>query len=352
MSDKFKKINVKKITNELIAELSKRQQEVLIKRFGLKDGKRRTLEEIGRGYDITRERVRQIENDAKASLLKSKKIKELDSFFNTLEDHIDNQGGLRVEHHLLSSDLKDFFPKSISEKEAESLLYFLLNIGGQFIKIPETPDFHGIWSTNKSVVQVTKKSLDSLIEKLEGHSETVSKDDLLLWLSEFVSDKKSKDALESYLAASKKISSNIYGDYGLKHWPEISTKGVRDKAYLVLKKHGKPMHFKYVVERINEKFKLKKKAHPQTVHNELIKDGKFVLVGRGTYALSEWGYKHGTVSDVLKRILKDSKKPMDKDDLIKAVFEERDVKENTVTLNLQNRDNFEKMEDGRYIFRA
>ena len=352
MSEKNKKINVKKIINELLAELSKRQQEVLVKRFGLKDGKRKTLEEIGRGYGITRERVRQIENDAKAALLKSKKIKELDSFFNIVEDHIDERGGLRAEHHLLSSDLKNFFPKSISEKEAESLMYFLLNIGGQFVKTPESPDFHGLWSTDKSVVQITKKSLDSLIKKLESHSETVSKDDLLLWLSEFVSDKKSKDALESYLTTSKKISSNVYGDYGLKHWPEISTKGVRDKAYLVLKKHGKPMHFKYVVEHINKKFNLEKKAHPQTVHNELIKDNKFVLVGRGTYALSEWGYKPGTVSDVLKRILKDSKKPMDKDDLIKAVFKERDVKENTIALNLQNNDNFEKMEDGRYIFRA
>ncbi len=352
MSEKFKKINVKKITNDLLAELPKRQLEVLLKRFGLRDGKRKTLEEIGRGYGITRERVRQIENDAKAALLKSKRIRDLNLFFNAVEDHIDSQGGLRVEHHLLSSDLKVFFPKSISEKEAETLMYFLLNVGGQFIKVPENQDFHGIWSTNKSVVQITKRSLESLIEKLENHSETVSKDDLILWLSEFVSDKKSKDALESYLSTSKKISKNVFGDYGLKHWPEISTKGVRDKAYLVLKKHGKPMHFKYVVEHINKKFNLKKKAHPQTVHNELIKDGKFVLVGRGTYALSEWGYKPGTVSDVLKRILKDSKKPMDKKDLIKAVYEERDVKENTIMLNLQNSENFEKMEDGRYIFRA
>jgi len=352
MSDTIKKINVKKIVIELISGLPERQQEVLIKRFGLKDGKRRTLEDIGKGYSITRERVRQIENDAKATLLKSKKMKDLDPFFNILEDHIDKNGGMRAEHHLLSSDLKDFFPKSISEKEAESLMYFLLNIGGQFIKVPEAPDFHGIWSTDKSVVKITKSSLDSLIKKLEGHSETISKEDLLLWLSDFVSDRKSKEALESYLATSKKISSNVYGDYGLKHWPEISTKGVRDKAYLVLKKHGKPMHFKYVVEHINDKFDLKKKAHPQTVHNELIKDDKFVLVGRGTYALSEWGYKPGTVSDVLKRIMKDSKRPMNKDELIKAVFEERDVKENTVMLNLQNRENFEKIEDGRYVFRA
>lgn len=352
MSDKLKKVNVKKITTELIAELSERQREVLVKRFGLKDGKRKTLEEIGKGYGITRERVRQIENDAKAALLKSKKIKELDAFFNTLEDHIDRQGGLRAEYHLLSSDLKNFFPKPISEKEAESLMYFLLNIGGQFIKVPETPDFHGVWSTDKSVVQVTKRSLDSLIKKLEDHKSTVSKEDLLSWLSEYIADKKSKDALESYLSASKKISSNVFGDYGLKHWPEISTKGVRDKAYVVLKKHGKPMHFKYVVDHINNKFDLKKKAHPQTVHNELIKDNKFVLVGRGTYALSEWGYKHGTVSDVLKRVLKDSKRPMSKDELVKAVFEERDVKENTIMLNLQNRENFEKIEDGKYIFRA
>jgi DNA-directed RNA polymerase delta subunit len=352
MSGNTKKINVKKITFDIVNSLSQRQKEVLIKRFGLLDGKRRTLEDIGKGYDITRERVRQIENDAKAAIAGSEKMKDMDPFFESVKEHIDSHGKVRVEHDLLGSDLKEFFPKSVSEKEAEAIMYFLLSVSDRFVKIPETPDFYTIWSTDKSVVHITKAALDSLINKLKDHSNTVSKEDLLEWLSGFVTDKMEKKALASFLGTSKHIGENVYGDYGLKNWPEISTKGVRDKAYLVLKKHGNPMHFRHVVDNINKNFELTKKAHPQTVHNELIKDGKFVLVGRGTYALSEWGFKPGTVSEVLARILKDSDKPMQKEELLEAVLKERDVKENTVSLNLQNKDLFEKMEDGGYIYRA
>ncbi len=352
MSNKTGKIDVKKITENILLSLSKKQRDILTKRFGLSDGKRKTLEEIGRGYNITRERVRQIENDAKAAFLKSKEIKNLDSFFDALVSHIEEHGGLRVEHHFLNSDLDMFFSKKAAKKDAEALMYFLLNIGNKFIKTPENPDFHGVWSTKKSVVQITKKSLESLIKKIEAHKNTITKKELLDWLSQIVSDGATQKTLESYLVMSKNISSNVYEDYGIKHWSEISTKGVRDKAYLVLKKHKKPMHFRFVVDKINEKFNDKKKAHPQTVHNELIKDKKFILVGRGTYALSEWGYKSGTVSDVLKRVLKDSKKPMKKQEILNAVLKERDVKENTVMLNLQNNDIFEKIEDGRYIYKA
>ncbi len=351
MTAKVKKIDVNKITKQIIDSLTERQRSVLIKRFGLSDGRRRTLEEIGKGYGITRERVRQIENDAKSAFLKSENFKKLEPFFEALKIHIEEHGGVRPEHHLLSSDLGKFFSKNTKEKEAEALMYFLLNVDPRFVKTPESSIFHGVWSVKKSKVQMVKKSIEALVKRLESHKNTVTKEDLINWLSGFV-DNGDKKAFESYLSSSKIIAKNVYGDYGLKHWPEISTKGVRDKAYLVLKKHGKPMHFKLVVNKINEKFDGPKKAHPQTVHNELIKDDKFVLVGRGTYALSEWGFKCGTVLDVLHRILKDSKKPMTKEEIVNAVLKERDVKENTVILNLQNSDKFEKIEDGRYIYKA
>ena len=51
------------------------------------------------------------------------------------------------------------------------------------------------------------------------------------------------------------------------------------------------MHFKEVAEAISKTFG--KKTHYATCHNELIKDSRFVLVGRGMYALAEWGYQAG-----------------------------------------------------------
>ena len=112
------------------------------------------------------------------------------------------------------------------------------------------------------------------------------------------------------------------------------------------------MHFREIVNHINKTFELKRSAHPQTVHNELIKNDRFVLVGRGTYALSDWGYQPGRVSDVLVRVLKDAGKPLTKEEIINAVLKERNVKQNTIMLNLQNRQYFEKMDDGRYGYKT
>ena len=100
----------------------------------------------------------------------------------------------------------------------------------------------------------------------------------------------------------------------------------------------KPLHFREIARLIDEHglYKLGKKTHPQTVHNELIKDGRFVLVGRGTYALSDWGYRPGTVREVLSSILKDNIEPMSREELLKAVMKVRQVKRSTVIINLNS----------------
>lgn len=90
-------------------------------------------------------------------------------------------------------------------------------------------------------------------------------------------------------------------------------------------------------------------AHSQTVHNELIKDPRFVLVGRGTYALSDWGYEPGTVCDVLVSALKNTENGLTKEEIIKIVKAKRLVKDNTIILNLQNKKVFKKIDNERFI---
>jgi len=57
-------LNLKGFADEALSHLSPRERRILQLRFGLEDGRSRTLEEIGGEYDITRERVRQIEKKA------------------------------------------------------------------------------------------------------------------------------------------------------------------------------------------------------------------------------------------------------------------------------------------------
>jgi DNA-directed RNA polymerase delta subunit len=129
------------------------------------------------------------------------------------------------------------------------------------------------------------------------------------------------------------------------HSSNIKTKGVRDYAFLVIRKHGSPIHFREVANQITKIFK--KKAHVATTHNELIKDPRFVLVGRGLYALSEWGYMSGVVKDVIRKII-EKNGPLTKDEVISKVMKERYVKENTVAVNLQNPKYFKKDKENRY----
>ena len=154
-----------------------------------------------------------------------------------------------------------------------------------------------------------------------------------------------KETAHRYLKISKTVAQNKLGEWGRTSSPNVKTRGVKDYAYLVMRASGSPMHFREVAEAIFKTFA--KKTHTATTHNELIKDERFVLVGRGVYALKEWGYKSGVVREVITDILK-KEGPMDKEDIVEKVLKERYLKKNTILVNLMNPKNFRKLADGRY----
>jgi predicted Zn-ribbon and HTH transcriptional regulator len=146
-----------------------------------------------------------------------------------------------------------------------------------------------------------------------------------------------KQELFDFLSVAKEVRQNVFGKWGLVGWSDIKPRGTREKAYLVLKTTGKPLHFREIASLIDTyglKSSKKSHSHPQTVHNELIKDNRFVLVGRGTYALSEWGYKKGTVKEVLEEILRKSATPLSREEVLTQILKVRQVKKSTVIINL------------------
>lgn len=341
-----------KIVANLINSLSQKQKDVITKRFGLKDGQRRTLEAIGQEHGITRERVRQIEEDALNNLRKPQLISQVNDFLDTLSGHIENHGGLKKEEHLLEKDSHAIFAEHKFTSHPRPTVHLLLTIGEQFNKNHETKDWHSFWTTKKNIVPDVKSTISALHDKLKSHKQPVDKEVLVNFTREIAKQKNlpnSDEALMSYVNISKNIDSNVFGQYGLAHWPEISPRGMKDKAYLVLKRLNKPLHFIQVAKEIEKAGLAKKMAHPQTVHNELIKDNRFVLVGRGTYALTDWGFAPGTIKDVIIKTLSESKKSLSKEEIIAAVLNQRQVKENTVLLNLQNKRTFKKTDEGKYI---
>lgn len=72
--------------NEVLATLTDRERKVLIRRFGLLDGKPKTLEEVGFEFNVTRERIRQIEAKALRKMRHPTRSKQLKAFLDLLEE--------------------------------------------------------------------------------------------------------------------------------------------------------------------------------------------------------------------------------------------------------------------------
>lgn len=332
----------KQVTKKLLSPLSGRAKDVVTSRFGITDGaERKTLEAIGKQYGITRERVRQIEQFALSTIKKSDTFGEFAHVFAELKQAIHKLGGIVAEH--------DFLGKVSKDAETQNHVHFYLTLGDDFKKHKEDDSFHHRWTINQKVTDIVHNALTDLYAGLDNEelvSESHIIDTFTSKLSELAPEYRSEEIIKRYLAISKSIGKNALGEWGKTSSPHIHTRGIKDYAYLVMRKFGSPMHFKDVAKDISKYFG--KKAHVATTHNELIKDERFVLVGRGVYGLREWGHVGGVVRDVIVEVLKESKKPMTKEAIIDHVLKKRVVKANTIAVNLQNTDFFKKTKDGLY----
>lgn len=331
----------KQVSKKLLGALQERSKDVIIRRYGLgKDPELMTLDAIGKIYGITRERVRQIENHALNAIRKSKNYAEEKAVFDEIEKLIHKLGGIIVEQ-----DLLDFVSK---DANTQSHMNFLLVVGHPFKKIKEDEDFKHRWLIDETLADKIHNSLKKLYESLKDN-ELVSEPEIIKAFLNYIEDVaeqyKTEEIAKRWLGLSKKIGKNPLGEWGKSESSNISTKGMRDYAYLVIRKHGSPIHFREVAKAITTVFN--KKAHVATTHNELIKDPRFVLVGRGLYALTEWGYMNGVVKDVIKKLI-EKNGPMTKADVVEKVMKERYVKENTIIINLQNKRYFKKNKEGKY----
>jgi len=328
-------------SKKLLKGLRDRDRYVLESRFGLVDEVKKTLESIGQEYDITRERVRQIQDAALKAIRKSDSYGEAKEIFQEIEGVIHGMGGIVSEDHLLDH---------VSDDEIlQNHIHFHLVVGDNFKNTKRIRNSKNRWSVNGEL----SDKVHSALEKLHGHvteEELLSEEQMILKFLDrvdgvedgFITD----EIAQQFLTLSKLIDKNPLGDWGLTSSQNISVRGIRDYAYLIMKKNGSPMHFREVADAITETFN--KKAHAATTHNELIKDERFVLVGRGMYGLKAWGYRAGVVKDVIRDLIAE-RGALTKEEIIESVLKERYLKENTILVNLSNKEYFAKNKDGKYV---
>ncbi|MBI2355790.1 MAG: hypothetical protein HYV13_01110 [Candidatus Doudnabacteria bacterium] len=336
------------LVSRLLTTLKDRERLIVTARFGLENAEISTLEAIGKQYNLTRERVRQIEKDSLAVLLK-KKPAELVSALQLIFDTIAEHGNIISEEFLIQTLL----PGKAEQRESRAVK-FLLHVGGQFSYERENQNYYEAWR----VVGFNSQKLDEVIaqfmELLKNAGRVMPQDEFYAKFKETDYYKQHQFELtdkvtKSYLNLSKAIQINPFNEIGLKDWSEVKPRDVGDKAYLVLKHHGKPEHYSAITKLINDSKFDSRTAYQETVHNELIKDDRFVLIGRGIYALVEWGYKKGVVADVIREVIAQAGRPLSREEIITEVFKRRMVKRNTILVGLSNKKYFQKVGKDKYV---
>jgi len=332
-------LNVETAVADILGTIDReREREIVARRFGLFD-RRETLEQIGELLGITRERVRQLEKSVLIRLRDSAAkdlphIKNVETVVGSQLTQMGNVAKLSELTARLSAD---------NTKIDQSRVAFLAHLTPNLAVIEDNDHFyHAVGLAGKHSEKVIRDHVGKIIEAIKKIGEPTS----INAVSEQVGNADTKH-VEALAGISKSIAT-LNGRWGLVKWPMVNPKNIRDKIYVILHELGKPMHFSAIAEAIKASDFRRKDVTTQAIHNELIKDKRFVLIGRGIYALREWGYKQGTVSDVIAEILRKEDGPLHRDEIVRRVLKSRQVKETTVLLNLQGKPQFKRVAKATY----
>ncbi|NMC51205.1 hypothetical protein GYA54_00550 [Candidatus Kuenenbacteria bacterium] len=350
-------LNPIELVDFLLNGLNQREKDVLSARYGLSGEERQTLEEIGKRLNITRERVRQIENN---SILKIKQAgdwkEKLTDLASLILKYINKKGYVSLEDSLLA----EFLGEDGSIQEKNCLLFILERFFDEQLEPVEIVHTEKAWKVKGKDLKHYEPVVDSIKNVLMNKNEPMGLVDIIRELEREITQEQQSlmveleswdAAVHSCLEVSKHFKKNLFDKWGLSDWRSVNPKRMRDKIYLVLLKYGQPMHYRQIAEKINEEVFDKKISHPATVHNELILDKRCVLVGRGIYALAEWGYKPGVIADVITEVLAENGSPMAKQEIVEEVLKRRKVKEGSISLTLSDKNLYEKTRDGKYTLR-
>jgi predicted Zn-ribbon and HTH transcriptional regulator len=315
-----------------------RERDVIRRRFGL-NGPRETLEQIGETYGITRERVRQLEKSIVFKLQNAAEtdLPYIDEFQVELFNKLKNSGNIAT-----MTDLAKYFGKK-GDKSDKLKVIFLTTLLPDLLILDDSDDHHHAVAHNEGqTIPEVKAKISHIVKSINENKEPMTIDEIHAKM-----ESHPKEHVEALVKTSKNLMS-FKDRWGNVRWPSVNPKNIRDKIYLVLKENGKPMHFSKITEAVEKAGFKKRKVTNQAIHNELIKDDRFVLIGRGIYALTEWGYKKGNVSAIIKQVLIDANEPLERDEIVRRVLRSRQVKATTILLNLQSQPYFERV--GRGVF--
>lgn len=317
-----------------------READIITRRYGL-DGERETLEQVGETLNITRERVRQIE---KATLIRIKL--SLDDGKNPLFNDIEMDIVKALHEMGRAAKVDNLAVKLTGDSSSKTCatLTLLAELSSKMLLTSENDRYYAaIILTSERDDREIRKEINGIVKTLREHGKPVTLDELYRLVGGNYEHPSEVGAIASI---SKQITS-LRDMWGLTKWPSVNPRNIRDKIYVVLKESGQPMHFSEIARQVKSQNFRRNNVTEQAIHNELIKDDRFVLIGRGIYALAENGYKKGSITDVITELLRQNG-PMYRDDIVREVLKSRQVRETTILLNLQSKPQFKRVAKNQY----
>lgn len=308
-----------------------REKKILCERFGI-GRSARTLDASGKDIGVTRERIRQIVNNAVKKIQKYCDNKDAVAKTAKIEQFVKKSGG-----YISNKALFDQFASD--DHLEQNAVKFIATLSGELESIKGSKITYAGFNDKTLKEKKIKDLSQKAAQILKNAKEVLSSAQIAKNVG---TNEKQMNAI---LSSAKAIMLTDSGQWGLTSWPHVNPKSIRDKSRYIMVRHGKPIHYTELTKKISDISK--KSVTKQSVHNELIKTGEFVLVGRGIYALSKWGYKPGVVEEVIVEVLTETGKPMHKDDIVKKVLERRIVKVSTIVLNLQ-KNRFKRIDKAIY----
>ena len=332
-------VTIENMVKDILQTIEReREREIVSRRFGLFDRKE-TLEQIGELLGITRERVRQLEKSVVQRLKASaeKDLPHIKDIETQLLEKLINSGNVARINQITGSFVKE------NDRLSQSRVAFLAHLCPKLIVIEDNDHFYhaiGIKSVHD------EKAFRELVSKIIDAIKKIGQPVKIDVIADAINMKDTKHV--AALASTSKHLATLNGIWGLIKWPTVNPKNIRDKIYVILHVNGKPLHFNEIAKAIKGSEFKRKDVTTQAIHNELIKDSRFVLIGRGIYALKEWGYAKGTVADIITDVLKKADEPLHRDEIVKRVLKSRQVKETTILLNLQGKTQFKRVAKATY----
>lgn len=345
-------INLQELLGDLFLVLTQKETEVVKRRFALAGQSKQTLEKIGKHFNVTRERIRQIESIALSKLKRTVRTTKFNEVNDMAKGILRAHGGILLSSELISSVLKRL-PVTGAEVLDGSILRLSFSIDNEMAAEGRTLTHKPFWRLSTLSMEDIEMTIDMAVKLLQKRRACLKSQELVSSIQAmpaFQGRTPSQELILSCLSVDERLK-EIPEGWGLTEWRFVRPRSIRDKVEIILKKVGHPMHFMEIANTIKEAGFDHKNVTVQAVHNELIRYPQFVLVGRGLYALKEWGFEAGTVADVIENILK-KKGSLSKKQIIEEVAKQRTVKVGTISLNLQKMPYFVRVGRAVYDFDA